>query len=282
MGETVECVPNISEGRDKKKINAITSVVERNGVKLLDVSSDKNHNRTVVTFAGRPRAVKAAAFDLIKEASELIDMRNHKGAHPRLGAVDVCPFVPVSGVTIKACVKLAHELGREVGKKLGLSGYFYEAAATSSERKNLADIRKGEYEALPRKLKRKEWKPDFGPVKFNPKFGAVVIGARGFLVAYNVNLKTTDFKLARDIARIIRHSGDTKIPGVFETVKAIGVDMSDKGYVQVSMNLTDYRVDSIPVVFEAIKRMAKLAGVEIRSTEVIGFIPKETKEVLGL
>lgn len=278
----MECVPNISEGRDKNKIGVIVSVIERPSVRLLDVSSDENHNRSVITFAGEPQKVKSAAFDLIKKSSELIDMSLHHGKHPRMGAVDVCPFIPVSGVTMENCVELAWELGREVGE-YGLPGYFYEAVATRPERKNLADIRRGEYEALPEKLKRGEWKPDFGPAKFNPKFGAIAIGAREFLIAFNVNLKTDNLNLAKDISRIIRHSGGLSkvgagegicVPGVFKTVKAISVDYKDKGYVQVSMNLTNYKIDPVYIVFETIKRVAALVDVEILNSELVGLAPR--------
>lgn len=275
MDKIIECVPNISEGRDIGKINQIVSVVEREGVKLLGVSSDPYHNRSVVTFAGEPQSVKDAAFDLIQKVSELIDMRQHAGEHPRMGAVDVCPFVPVSGVKMRDCVDLAKELGGRIDKELGLSGYFYEEAASVPERKNLTNVRKGQYEGLKAKLQQLEWKPDFGPAEFNSKFGAVVIGAREFLIAYNVNLKTTDMKLANDIARIIRYSGDKKITGVFKTVKALGIDTSKDGYVQVSMNLTNYKIDPVYVVFEAIKRMATLGGVKIHNSELVGLAPAE-------
>ncbi len=274
MQKIVECVPNISEGRDKEKINSIVSVIERPGVKLLDVSSDSNHNRTVITFAGEPETVKSAAFDLIKKTAGNIDMSKHKGEHPRIGAVDVCPFVPVSGVMMKDCVELAHRLGDDVGK-VGLAGYFYAEAAKKPERKKLSQIREGEYEGLAGKIKTEEWKPDFGPQEFNPKFGAMVIGARDFLVAFNVNLKSDNLDLAKNIARIIRGSGGI-IKGVFPSVQAIDVDARDKGYVQVSMNLTNYKEAPIMVVFETIKRIAGLAGVEIHSSEIVGLLPAES------
>jgi glutamate formiminotransferase len=266
----VECVPNISEGCDKKKIAEIVSVVERGGVNLLDVSSDFDHNRSVVTFAGEPKAVKEAAFDFIKKAASIIDMSKHKGEHPRMGAVDVCPFAPVLDISMKDCVKLAHDLGEKLAEA-GISGYYYEEAATVLERKNLADVRKGEYEALQEKFKKKEWKPDFGPDVFNPKFGAVAVGARHFLIAFNVNLKRADVSLAKDIAKKIRHSSG----GIFKTVKAIGIDMSDKGYSQVSMNLTDYKTDSLPVVFNKIKELAEYNKVEIQSSEIVGLLPAD-------
>ncbi len=285
MEKIVECVPNFSEGRDSEKMGKIAAEIEKvEGVKLLDVASDWDHNRTVVTFAGAPIAVKEAAFSAIAKAAELIDMSLHKGEHPRMGAVDVCPFVPIKGATMKDCVKLARELGRRVGQELGISVYLYEEAAQKLERKNLEDIRRGEYEFLAEKLKLEEWKPDYGPVEFNKKSGAIVVGAREFLIAFNVNLKSDNLDLAKNIARIIRHSGGIseikkgekiRIPGVFRTVKAIGVDMRDKGYVQVSINLTNYKIDPVYVVFETIKRIAELAGVEIRSSELIGLAPAD-------
>ncbi|MBU1091262.1 glutamate formimidoyltransferase [Patescibacteria group bacterium] len=277
----VECVPNISEGHDKKKIKEIVSVVEREGVKLLDVNSDAEHNRSVITFAGEPEAVLGVSFDLIKKASELIDMSVHKGEHPRMGAVDVCPFIPVAGVDMDDCVDLAHRLGKMLGEA-GIPGYFYGYAAKKQERKILSSIRKGEYESLSEKLKKPEWKPDFGPTEFNSKFGAVAVGVRDFLIAYNVNLKSDDLKLANDIARIIRNSGDTRVLGAFKTVQATGVDTRDKGYIQVSMNLTDYKVDSMEVVFETIKRIAKLCDIEIHSTEVVGLTPKDIEKALEI
>lgn len=279
----IECVPNISEGRDKKKISDIFSVVARIGVKLLDVSSDENHNRSVITFAGEPEAVKQAAFDLIKKSAELIDMSKHKGGHPRMGAVDVCPFVPVKDATMEDCVKLARELGGIV-EQFGLAGYFYGYAAKRPERKVLADIREGEYEDLVEKLKKEEWEPDFGSVQFNPKFGAMVIGARYFLIAYNVNLKSNNLELAGNIARIIRGSGGLaeivgkkiRIAGVFPSVQAVKIDTRSEGYVQVSMNLNDYKVVSIHVVFETVKRIAMLCGTEIHSSEIIGLVPADS------
>jgi len=285
----IECVPNISEGCDKKKIEKIVSVVARDGVKLLDVSSDENHNRSVITFAGDPEAVKEAAFDLIKKSVELIDMSKHKGEHPRVGAVDVCPFVPIRNAGMDDCVRLARELGEAVGK-LGVSGYFYGYAAKRPERKILADIRAGEYEGLSEKLKQEAWKPDFGPLEFNPKFGVVVIGARDFLIAYNVNLKNDNLELAGGIARIIRGSGGLmeidgkkiRIAGVFPSVQAVKIDTRNEGYAQISMNLNDYKIVPIHVVFENIKRMAELCGAEIHSSEIVGLVPADSLSGVAL
>ncbi len=292
MRKIIECVPNISEGRNPGKIKKITDEIKKvKRVKLLDVESDRDHNRTVVTFIGEPSAIKKAAFSAIKKAGELIDMSKHHGEHPRMGAVDVCPFIPVKGVTMEDCIKLARELGKKVGQELDIPVYLYEEAARKPERKNLENIRRGEYEALPEKLKLEEWKPDFGPAAFNPKFGAVVIGAREFLIAFNVNLKSDNLDLAKNIVRIIRHSGGLseikegekiRIPGVFKTVKAIDVDARNKGYVQISMNLTDYKIDPLYIVFETIKRVAELCNVEIFNSEIIGLAPADAMKNVSI
>ena len=211
MQKIIECVPNFSEGRNMGLIDKITSEISQTeGVVLLDVDPGKDTNRTVVTFVGSPEGVKEAAFQAIKRASELIDMQQHSGAHPRMGATDVCPLIPVSGVTVEECVALAREIGRRVGEELGIPVYLYEEAATRPERKNLAAIRKGEYEALPEKMKDPGFAPDFGPARFNARAGATVIGVREFLLAYNINLNTRDQKAAHDIALTIRESGRAK------------------------------------------------------------------------
>ncbi|MFH0892432.1 MAG: glutamate formimidoyltransferase [Candidatus Falkowbacteria bacterium] len=281
MKKIVECVPNISEGRDQKKIRAIAAVVPRPGVKLLDVSSDPDHNRSVITFAGRPGAVMLAAFRLIKKTAALIDMAGHSGKHPRLGAVDVCPFVPVTGTTLDYCAQLSYELGDMVGRELNLSGYYYGAAALCPERKKLSDIRQGEYEVLPEKLKDEKWKPDFGPAVFNPRFGSTVIGARNFLIAYNINLDSRDMALANGIARLLRGSGGIsvigtekrRISGIFPSVQAIGVELAARQQVQVSMNLMDYSAAPVYIVFETVKRLALLAGVRVVGSEIVGLVP---------
>lgn len=264
----LECVPNISEGRDEKKIAAVAEEVGRHkAVKLLGVSPDRDHHRTVFTFIGEPLAVKEAALSLALKSFELIDMRQHHGAHPRLGAVDVVPFVPIQGVEMAEAVELARGFGRELGER-GFTVYYYEEAATSPERKDLPVIRRGEYEGLPEKLKDPGWRPDEGPETFSPKSGATVVGARFPLVAYNVNLKTTDLALAREIARKVRFKD-----GGFPDVRAMGVVLKEKGMVQVSMNLTNYRVTNIPAVYEFIKTEALKRGVDIAESEVIGLIP---------
>ena len=264
----LECVPNISEGRDQGKIASIAEEVKKHkGVKLLDFSSDKDHHRSVFTFVGEPEAIKDAAFSLAMRAIDLIDMKEHKGGHPRLGAVDVVPFVPIQGVKMEEAVQIAHEFGKGLGRR-GIPIFFYEEAATQAERKDLPSIRKGEYEGLQEKLKDPRWKPDEGPDQFNPKSGATIVGARFPLIAYNVNLKTMDLSLAKEIAKKVRFKD-----GGFPHVRAMGVDLKEKGLVQVSMNLTNYRVTNIPKVYEFIKREAFEKGVDIEGSEMVGLIP---------
>jgi len=264
----LECVPNVSEGRDQEKIASIAEEVKKHkGVRLLDYSSDRDHHRSVFTFIGEPEAIKEAAFSFTMKALDLIDMREHKGGHPRLGAVDVVPFVPVQGVEMEEVVQIAHEFGKGLGKR-GIPIFFYEEAATRPERKDLPSIRKGEYEGLVEKMKDPQWKPDEGPDRFNPKSGATVVGARFPLVAYNINLKTKDFSFAREIAKKVRFKD-----GGFPHVRAMGVDLKEKGMVQVSMNLTHYRVTNIPKVYEFIKEEALKKGIEIEDSEIVGLIP---------
>jgi len=264
----LECVPNISEGRDQEKIALIAEEVKKHReVKLLDVSSDRDHHRSVFTFIGEPKAVKDAAFSFALKTIELIDMKEHRGAHPRLGGVDVVPFVPIQGVEMEEAIQVAREFGKELGKR-GVPVFFYEEAATSPERKDLPSIRKGEYEGLKEKLRDPKWKPDEGPESFNPKSGAMVVGARFPLVAYNVNLKTKDLSIAKEIARKVRFKD-----GGFPHVRAMGVDLKERGMVQVSMNLTNYRVTSIPKVFEFIREEALRRSVEVAESEIVGLIP---------
>ncbi|MBN1271420.1 MAG: glutamate formimidoyltransferase [Candidatus Aminicenantes bacterium] len=289
----VECVPNFSEGRDKAKIDEITGEISSTeDVKLLDVDPGKDTNRTVVTMIGTPEGVVEAAFKAIAKAAEVLDMSTHTGAHARMGATDVCPFVPVSGVTMEDCAELARKLGERVGKELGIPVYLYEEAASKPERKNLAVVRKGEYEGLPEKLKDPEWKPDFGPVEFNPKTGATIIGAREFLIAYNVNLNTRDRVVARDIAFAIRERGrakrdedgnivrdengkSIKIAGKFKECKAVGWYMEDFGRAQVSINLTNYKITPPHLVFDECSRLAEEMGARVTGSELVGLIPLE-------
>ncbi|MEN6311462.1 MAG: glutamate formimidoyltransferase [Acidobacteriota bacterium] len=295
----VECVPNFSEGRDREKIQAIVREIEAvPGVKLLDVDPGESTNRTVVTFIGSPESALEAAFLAISRAAQVIDMRAHKGAHSRIGATDVCPFVPVSGVTMEDCVRLARELGARVAKELGIPVYLYEAAASRPERRNLASVRTGEYEGLAEKLKDSAWAPDFGEAKFNPGAGATVIGAREFLIAYNFNLNTRDRKLANEIALSLRESGrakrdkegnvvkdakgrPVKVPGKFREVKAVGWYIEDYGRAQISVNFTNYRVSPIHVVFDEASRLAEKLGLRVTGSELVGLIPKEALLMAG-
>ncbi len=285
MNKIVECVPNFSEGRDMGIIKQITDEIEKvEGAILLDVDPGADTNRTVVTFVGTPEAVKEAAFRAIKKAAELIDMSKHKGAHPRMGATDVCPFVPVSGVTMEDCVQIAREVGERVARELGIPVYLYEEAATRPERRSLADIRVGEYEGLPEKLKDPEWKPDFGEPVFNPKSGATVIGAREFLIAYNLNVNTRDRKLAHRVAlrirekgRIVKKKDGTKerVPGRLKAVRAIGWYIPEYGYAQISVNLTNYKITPLWKLFEVACEEAEGLGLRITGSELVGLIPKE-------
>ena len=282
----VECVPNFSEGRNLDTIQAITaSILSTKNVKLLNVEPDKDYNRTVVTFVGEPSCVKEAAFKAISKASELIDMSRQKGEHPRIGATDVCPLIPVSNVTMDECVQLADALGRDVGERLGIPVYLYESAARSAERKNLENIRQGEYEGLKRRLK--EWKPDYGPAEYDDrikKSGATVIGARFFLIAYNVNLKTKNVCIAHQLAGKVRESGcliqdeagkKVRVPGILKYVKAIGIELKGYNISQVSMNLTNYEKTPIYRAFETVKELAKEYGTEVTGSEIVGLVPKK-------
>jgi glutamate formiminotransferase/formiminotetrahydrofolate cyclodeaminase len=295
----IECVPNFSEGRDREKIQAIVREIESTpGVKLLDVDPGEATNRTVVTFIGSPEGVLEAAFRGIKKAAELIDMRQHRGAHPRIGATDVCPFVPVSEVTMEDCIRLANELGKRVAEELGIPVYLYEEAAKKPERRNLANIRAGEYEGLEEKLKNPDWQPDYGEPVFNPKSGATVIGAREFLIAYNINLNTRDRKIAQEIASYLRESGrpkkdkngnlvldkngqPVKVPGKFKAVKAVGWYIDEYGIAQISINFTNYKITPPHLVFDEACRLAEKMGVRVTGSELVGLIPKEALLLAG-
>ena len=295
----VECVPNFSEGRDRDKIQAITKEIEATpGVKLLDVDPGESTNRTVVTFIGPPEAVQEAAFKAIRKAAEVIDMSQHKGAHSRIGATDVCPFVPLSEVTMDDCVQMAHALGQRVAAELGIPVYFYEEAALKAERRNLAAIRAGEYEGLPEKLKDPAWAPDCGEPVFNARAGATVIGAREFLIAYNINLNTRDRRLANEIALDIRESGRSKRdrdgnilrdedglaikePGKFTHLKAVGWFIEDYDIAQLSINFTNYKVTPVHIVFDEVVRQAANLGLRVTGSELVGLIPKEALLAAG-
>lgn len=282
----VECVPNISEGRDPEVYNACAQAAAAvSGVKLLDVDPGWETNRTVITFVGEPEAVLEGAFELVRKSYELIDMRTHHGAHGRQGATDVCPFVPVSEVDMGDCVELARRLGRRVGEELGVPVYLYEYAATRPERRSLADIRVGEYEALPDKLKTEEFAPDFGPAEFVPSFGAMVTGARKFLVAYNVDLNVTDKRWANRVAFDVREKGrmitgpDGKTvqqPGMLKAVRGVGWYIPEYGCAQVSMNLVDLDVTPVHAAFDACDEAARKRGIRVTGSELVGLIPKQS------
>lgn len=295
MKQIIECVPNISEGRDAEKIKTIAEIVETiEGVKLLNVDPGKATNRTVITFVGEPQAVVDAAFLLIQKAQELIDMSKHKGEHPRMGATDVCPLVPIANISMQECAKWAHMLGEKVGKELGIPVYHYEAAATEEKRKNLANCRAGEYEGLSKKLTDPSWKPDWGPAEFNEKVkksGAIAISARDFLVAYNVNLNTTSTRRANAVAFDIRETGRVKTengktildangdpirePGMFKAVKGIGWFIDEYGIAQISYNLTNINISPLHEVFDKTCERAQARGMRVTGSELIGLVPKK-------
>lgn len=294
MPPLIECVPNFSEGRDAAVIRQITDQVETvEGVRLLDVDPGAATNRTVVTFVGPPEAVCEAAFRAAKKAAEVIDMRRHRGEHPRFGATDVCPLVPVSGITMDEVVQYARRLGQRIGEELGIPVYLYEYAATTPQRRNLADCREGEYEGLAAKLARPEWKPDFGPAKFNAQSGATAVGARDFLVAYNVNLNTTSTRRANAVAFDIREKGRPRTadgkpdgkpvldaqgqqlwePGSLKCCKAIGWYIEEYGIAQISINLTNLSVTPLHVAFDECVKKAEARGVRVTGSEIVGLVP---------
>lgn len=268
----VECVPNFSEGRRPEVIEQIVADAKSvAGVAVLDVKPDHDHNRVVVTLIGDPEAVSEAVFRACRRASQLIDMNEHHGEHPRIGATDVIPFVPLSGVTMDECVVIATELGRRIASELEIPVYLYERAAQKPERRNLADVRRGEYEGLQSAIANPERQPDFGPSRMHPTAGATVVGARAPLVAFNVNLDSSDLKLAKRIAKQIRESS-----GGFPAVKALGVMLSERNLAQVSMNMVDYTTTGLYTAFLAIKEEAAKAGVGIVGSEIIGLLPLQS------
>ena len=295
----IECVPNFSEGRNLAVIKQITDVIEAvEGVKLLNVDPGAATNRTVVTFVGEPQCVSEAAFRAIKKASEVIDMRHHTGEHPRMGATDVCPMIPIAGVTMEECVEYARALAKRVGDELGIPVYCYENAAFSPERKNLANCRQGEYEGLAKKFEKTEWKPDFGPSVFNAlvaQTGATAIGARDFLIAINYNLNTTSTRRANAIAYDVREKGrkkregnpitgkvvkdangnDVWTPGSLKGCKAIGWYIEEYGVAQVSMNVTDINATPVHIAFDEVVSKAAARGVRVTGSEIVGLVPKK-------
>ena len=296
MTQIIECVPNFSEGHDLQIIKQITDViVSVDGVKLLDVDPGKATNRTVVTFVGEPNAVVEAAYLAIKKASEIIDMSKHKGEHPRMGATDVCPLIPVSGITMEETVAFAKMLGKRVGENLNIPVYLYENAQPNKERNNLSVIRAGEYEGFFKKIKQREWVPDFGPTEFNEKAGGTVIGARDFLIAYNVNLNTKSVRLANSVAFDIREAGrvlregnpitgkiikdadgnEVRVPGTLKACKAIGWFIEEYNIAQISINLTNYKITSVHQAFDEVCKSAEKRGMRVTGSELVGLIPLE-------
>jgi glutamate formiminotransferase len=270
VNKVIECVPNISEGRDADKVKAIAGVIERPGVKLLDLSSDPNHNRTVITIAGEPQAVAEAAFDLAKAAVEKIDLNHQQGEHPRMGAVDVIPFVPVGGMSMKECSELAEQVGQRIGAELNVPVYLYAESARVPQRRKLPTIREGEFEGFAEKIKDPAWKPDFGPSERHPTAGCVAVGARNFLVAFNIDLDTSDVKIASKIAKGIRESS-----GGLMNLQAKGIYLKDKQRAQVSMNILSYQTTPMYRVFELVKMEAARYGVGIVESELIGLAPAQ-------
>jgi glutamate formiminotransferase/formiminotetrahydrofolate cyclodeaminase len=297
MTSIIECVPNFSEGIDLQIIQSITKEIETvEGVRMLNVDPGKATNRTVVTFVGSPSAVVEAAFRAIRKAGELIDMRHHRGEHPRMGATDVCPLIPVSGITMEETIRWARKLAERVGNELSIPVYLYEAAQSNKTRSNLSVIRAGEYEGFAEKIKKREWEPDFGPAVFDEKRGATVIGARDFLVAYNINLNTTSVRRANSVAFDVREAGRIKregdpvngniirdekgepvmIPGSLKSVKAIGWFIKEYGVAQISMNLTNLSITPLHIAFDEVCRKAESRGLRVTGSELVGLIPLES------
>jgi len=267
----VECVPNFSEGRRKDVIEAVVNETKTKNVKVLDIESDASHNRSVLTFVGDPEAVKEAALAMSAKAIELINLNKHTGEHPRMGAVDVIPFIPISDITMDECVQLAKDFARDYASRFNVPVYLYEAAATRPDRRNLADVRKGEFEGLREQIGRDpERKPDFGPEAIHPTAGATAIGARQVLIAYNINLATSDVDVAKRIAKQVRGRD-----GGLSAVKALGFELKDRGLVQVSMNMVDYKASQLFKVFELVRSLAQQEGVEVTESEIVGLVPTE-------
>ncbi len=265
----IECVPNFSEGRDLEKIDKIVNAFRgKDGVKLLDNQMDEDHNRLVVTVVGDPDALKTALFEAFRIAIDVIDMRRHKGQHPRMGAVDVVPFIPIKNVSMTDAIDISTQVAKHVAEAFNLPVFLYEASATRPERCNLANIRKGQFEMMADKIKQPEWKPDFGPKEIHPTAGVTALGARMPLVAFNVNLDTDNLTIANDIATKVRH-----VNGGLRYCKGIGVELKEKGLVQVSMNMTDYTKTALYRSFELIKMEARKYGVNVVGSEIIGLVP---------
>jgi len=272
MTRLIECVPNFSEGKNKQTIDTIhTLILNHPEVTMLDFTPDADHNRTDVTLIGSPEVIKAVALEIALKCVELIDMNKHKGEHPRMGAIDVVPFIPITEVGMSECIQLANDFAKEFSEKTNVPCYLYEEAAKREDRRNLADVRRGEYEGLKAEIGTTPQKvPDYGPNKIHPTAGATAVGARFFLIAFNVNLGTTNIKIADEIAKVVRHSS-----GGYRYVKAKGFEIKEKGIVQVSMNLTNYQKTSIYRVFETIKNEAERYGVPVVGSEIVGLVPLE-------
>ena len=271
MNKIMECVPNFSEGRDLQKIDKIVAPFRgKQGVKLLDYSNDEDHNRLVVTVVGEPEPLRDAVLEAIGVAVELIDLNHHQGQHPRMGAVDVVPFIPIRNVTMEEAVALSKEVGKEVAKRYNLPVFLYEKSASAPHRENLAAVRKGEFEGMAEKIKQPEWHPDFGLAERHPTAGTVAIGARMPLVAYNINLNTPSLEIAHDIAKKIRFIG-----GGLRYCKAMGVELKDRGITQVSINMTDYTRTALYRAFELVRVEARRYGVSIVGSDIIGLVPME-------
>lgn len=271
MKKIIECVPNFSEGRNSKNIEKIVAPFRgKKGVKLLDYQTDKDHNRMVVTVVGEPDALKTSVIAAMGCAIEVIDMRTHQGQHPRMGAIDVVPFIPIKNVNMEEVITFSKEVAKKAAQKYSLPVYLYEKSASRPERQNLANIRKGQYEGMIEKIKQAEWKPDFGPVKIHPAAGVTAIGARMPLVAYNVNLDSSNLEIANEIAKKVRH-----ISGGLRYCKGIGIELKDRGLVQVSMNLTDYTKTALYRAMELIKVEARRYGVNVIGSEIVGLVPME-------
>ena len=271
MAKLVEFIPNFSEGRNQAVIDQLAAVAKSvPGITLMDVQSDESHNRCVFTLVGSPEGAEEVAFQLCKKAAELIDMRKHEGAHPRMGATDVIPFVPVKDVTVPELVELTKRLGKRIYDELGIPSFLYEDSATSPDRVNLAKVRKGQFEGMPEKLLQPEWAPDFGERKIHPTAGITAIGARMPLICFNINLDTPNVEIARRIGRRVRNKN-----GGFRFVKAMGVPLEERNIAQVTMNLTDYTQTSIYTVFETVRMEARRYGVRVIGSEVVGIVPTQ-------
>ncbi len=266
----IECVPNISEGRRREVVKEVAVAVAGPGRQVIDLSLDSDHNRSVITIVGEPDGLAEGVLSLVRRAVERIDLREHHGEHPRMGAVDVIPFIPVRGVTMDDCVKLSRTVGKRIAEEVGLPVYLYERSATNAARRNLATIRKGEFEGFAMKIALPEWEPDFGPKEIHPSAGVVAVGAREFLIAYNINLATSNLAVAKEIASAVRSSS-----GGLRYVKALGFPLAEKRIVQVSMNLTNFKKTPILRVFDLVKREAERRGVLIAGSEIVGTLPRQ-------